>query len=428
MIRLTGNTVSHTEFVELLRDASEAETLIEQGYRVLRRVRELFGAEVYADVHAEPSEAAGAYRVLKVVDMREPALGAPWNREGWADCHDAPVMKGGVIGDLIRRSEPTVLELSAEASDPFVDLPGHAMVLPIFRGGTAREWALFFKSSPWSAGPDDLLALTQVANMLSMAGERQELLDNVSKLKDRLGASLESILQGQRSIMPPAPPTVQGLTFAAWYEPSEEVGGDYYDFRDFGDGSYGAVVADVSGHGPPASVAMGMLRSVLLAYRAFDRPAGSVVTDVNRVLHESLGGHAGGARFVTALFVQVYPESGLFIYANAGHHIPRVRRRDGTVEAIPGRASPPLGILDHLDTVGASGTLESGDCMVMFTDGIIEAFGEDGSMFGTDRLDRAIAEAEPEPEAIIESIRRSVDAFGRGDAIDDRCALVIRRD
>ncbi|MFI4882141.1 MAG: PP2C family protein-serine/threonine phosphatase, partial [Phycisphaerales bacterium JB064] len=233
-----------------------------------------------------------------------------------------------------------------------------------------------------------------------------------------------SILHAQRSIMPPAPPAVEGLRFAVWYQPSEEVGGDYYDFRDFGDGQFGAVVADVSGHGPPASVAMGMLRSVLLAYRAFGRPASTVVTDVNRVLYESFAGE----RFVTAIFVGFYPRNGRFVYANAGHHVPRVRRRDGRVEPIAGNASPPLGILEHLDTVGATGVLQPGECMVLYTDGVIEAFDEHRNQFGVQRLDEAIAQADPDPDAIAESIRVAVGAFSEEQVVDDRCVLVVMRE
>ena len=167
-----------------------------------------------------------------------------------------------------------------------------------------------------------------------------------------------------------------------------------------------------------------MLRSVLMAYRAFGRPASTVVTDVNRVLYESFQGE----RFVTAIFVGFYPKNGRFVYANAGHHVPRVRRRDGRVEPITGNASPPLGILEHLDTVGAAGQLQPGECMVLYTDGVIEAFDEDREQFGVDRLDEAIAHADPDPDAIAESIRVAVGAFSEEQVVDDRCVLVVMRE
>lgn len=418
-----------TDYVELLREASEASSLAEHGYRLLRRMRAMFGAEVFLNFQAEV-ERPGWYRVFSIIDLPEgeldPSTVIPDGR--WGVVGEPALYRAAVLDEFAGYQRPTTFEIAADRQTPSAlggrTLPEHGVVLPIYRAGRANEWALFFRSTPWELERHQLLMLTQMANMMALAGEREQLVGRVSALNERLSHSLASILDAQRSIMPSAPPMVEGLRFAVWYEPSEEIGGDYYDFRDFGDGQFGAVVADVSGHGPPASVAMGMLRSVLLAYRAFGRPASTVVTDVNRVLYESFQGE----RFVTAIFVGFYPQTGQFVYANAGHHVPRVRRRDGSVEAITGDASPPLGILEHLDTVGAAGQLEPGECMVLYTDGVIEAFDEHGEQFGVERLDEAIAHAEPDPDAIAEAIRVAVGAFSEERVVDDRCVLVVVRE
>lgn len=416
------------DFVELLREASEASSLAEHGFRLLRRMRAMFGAELFVGFDRDP-ERPGWYTLNNVIDLPEGELDARiLTPEGAWQPGTTASANGGLLAQLASHERPAMIEVAPGPADAVLfddhQLPRFALVLPIFRGGVASEWVVFFRSSPWDLGSPDLLLLTQMVNLMSMAGEREDLFKKVSGLNDRLSHSLESILDAQRSIIPPAPPQVDGLRFAVWYEPSEEVGGDYYDFRDFGDGQFGAVVADVSGHGPPASVAMGMLRSVLLAYRAFGRPASTVVTDVNRVLFESFQGE----RFVTAIFVGFYPKTGQFVYANAGHHVPRVRRRSGSVEAITGDASPPLGILEHLDTIGAAGMLHPGECMVLYTDGIIEAFDEHGEQFGVERLDEAIKHAEPDPDAIAEAIRVAVGAFSEERVVDDRCVLVVVRE
>jgi len=417
------------DYIELLREASEAGSLAEHGYRILRRMRELFGAECFANF-AVVADRPGVYHVLSVVELPEGELDPEvvFSDGRWGIL-PRPLIEGSkLLGEIASHQRPAMLHLGGDSGDIQTlygqEVPPYAVVLPTFRGGRADEWCVFFRSTPWDLGENDVLVLTQIANMMGLAGEREELVERVSALNERLSSSLESILDAQRSIIPPQPPKIDGLRFAVWYEPSEEVGGDYYDFRDFGRGQFGAVVADVSGHGPPASVAMGMLRSVLMAYRAFNRPASTVVTDVNTVLYESLNGE----RFVTAIFVAFYPKSGRFMYANAGHHVPRVRRRNGRVEPIVGNASPPLGILDHLDTVGASGQLEPGECMVLYTDGVIEAFDEDRNQFGVQRLDEAIAHADPDPDAIAESIRIAVGAFSEEQIVDDRCVLVVMRE
>ena len=417
------------DYVELLREASEASSLAEHGVRLLERMRSLFGIELFLNF-MEARDGQGGYQALSIIEVDgepiDPVRLQP--SDGIDQAAPPHTVRCAWLDGLALHQRPVLIELTAEQREPDVlqgrTAPAHAMVLPIFRRGRAQEWAVFFRSTPWELGHRDLVLLTQIANMMGMAGEREELIDRVSALNERLSESLASILDAQRSIMPPAPPLINGLRFAVWYEPSEEVGGDYYDFRDFGDGQFGAVVADVSGHGPPASVAMGMLRSVLLSYRAFGRPADTVVTDVNRVMYESLGGE----RFVTAIFVGFYPKNGRFVYANAGHHVPRVRRLDGRVEPIKGDASPPLGILAHLDTVGAAGQLQPGECMVLYTDGVIEAFDEHREQFGVDRLDEAIAHADPDPDAIAESIRVAVGAFSEEQVVDDRCVLVVMRE
>lgn len=417
------------DYVELLRECSEATSLIEHGVRLLERMRSLFGVELFLNFIAFEGR-SDAFQVLSVMDLPDGPLDMNQIMPDGKWCQDVapPMHTGELLRELSQHQRPKITTLPEELrTDACLEgrtAPQHALVLPIFRGGRAREWAVFFRSAPWDLGESDLVLLMQIANMMGLAGEREELVERVSALNDRLTTSLASILQAQRSIMPPAPPLVEGLRFAVWYEPSEEVGGDYYDFRDFGDGQFGAVVADVSGHGPPASVAMGMLRSVLLAYRAFGRPASTVVTDVNRVLYESFHGD----RFVTAIFVGFYPKNGRFVYANAGHHVPRVRRRDGRVEPIVGDASPPLGILEHLDTVGAAGQLQPSECMVLYTDGVIEAFDEHREQFGVHRLDEAIAHADPDPDAIAESIRVAVGAFSEEQVVDDRCVLVVMRE
>ena len=418
------------DYVEILREASEADSLAEYGYRILRRMRGLLGAECFVNFSAL-ADRPGAFDVLNAIELPTGELdaGAVF-KDGLWGLVPRPIVEGSpLLDELARYQRPATVDLGlvVETSDQTIyglGVPRYAVVLPTYRGGRANEWCVFFRSEPWDLDENDVLVLTQIANMMGLAGEREELVDRVSALNERLSASLESILDAQRSIIPPQPPSVKGLQLAVWYEPSEEVGGDYYDFRDFGRGQFGAVVADVSGHGPPASVAMGMLRSVLMSYRAFNRPASTVVTDVNTVLYESLNGE----RFVTAIFVAFKPKSGRFVYANAGHHVPRVRRLDGRVEPIAGDASPPLGILEHLKTVGASGQLQPGECMVLYTDGVIEAFDSQQNLFGVERLDHAIASAEPNPEAITHSIRTAVGEFSEEQIVDDRCVLVVMRE
>ncbi|MEO1009227.1 MAG: PP2C family protein-serine/threonine phosphatase [Planctomycetota bacterium] len=424
-----ASTTRAAAFVEILRGATHAEEQRDFEFHLLERVRSLFGAELFMSIAAGPAD-RGGYRIMHHADLPDGPMDIDeaWETCLWPDFEAVEPTFGGVLSQLIQHDRPCIVTLEGSPGDPILQGPRrsmtHAMVLPIYRGGAATEWVLFLRAGPFDVTESDLVIIMQICNMTSLLSERWHLLDAVRGLNARLSQSLSSIVDAQRTLMPPEPPAIDGVTLAAWYQPSEEVGGDYYDFREFGDGSFGTCVADVSGHGPPASVAMGMLRSALLANRAYGRPPSTVITDINRVMYDALM----GVRFVTALFVQFYPATGAFQYANAGHHPPRVRRADGSVAAIAGAACPPLGVLEHLETPGVAGTLGPGECMVMFTDGVTEAFDDDHEMFGLERLDAVIRDAEPEPDAIAEAIRDAVGAFSGGQPADDRCVLVVRRD
>ena len=211
---------------------------------------------------------------------------------------------------------------------------------------------------------------------------------------------------------------------AALYRPSDYAGGDYYDFRRFDDGSIGFIIADVAGHGPAAAVVMAMLRTAASIYRNLNMPSDQVAGDLNRMLWDGLSDGV----FVTACFAQLQPDTGALNYARAGHCPARLRRADGRVLTLDAGGGPPLGVLPDLTTEGGSETLAPGDAIVLYTDGITEAFDAGGEMFGEARLDAAIRDCDAGgADTMLRSIIARTDAHTAGHTrSDDQCALVVR--
>ncbi|MFI0901218.1 PP2C family protein-serine/threonine phosphatase [Streptomyces sp. NPDC020983] len=170
--------------------------------------------------------------------------------------------------------------------------------------------------------------------------------------------------------------------------------GDWYDVVDLPEGRLGLTVGDVVGHGVDAAAIMGMLRSALsAAMRVADGPSGAL---------ETLGLYSRalpGAMSTTTFACQVYPESSLLTYSNAGHPPPVLMRTDGSFCFLDQATDPPLGVrLEHVPRPQATVDYHSGSLLVMYTDGLIERRDEDIDV-GLDRLVAAVRELRTLPPA-----------------------------
>jgi sigma-B regulation protein RsbU (phosphoserine phosphatase) len=229
----------------------------------------------------------------------------------------------------------------------------------------------------------------------------------------------------QKMLLPKDPLRIHGYELAVHYQPCEAAGGDFYGWGP-GDGEIvGMGVADVAGHGLRAAVVMAMLRTWMVAFRYFNRPMTSIAKDLNSFFAE-----VGDLQtFLTIVLLKLNRQTGEFSIRNCGHPSPKLRRCDGTVATIEEGRMLPLGIeFEEQEVPEATGVLHPGQALVLYTDGVTESKGEDGSFFD-DRLDDAIANSDGSAKAIIDGITRSLAAHrGERRQRDDECILVIRRD
>jgi phosphoserine phosphatase RsbU/P len=200
-----------------------------------------------------------------------------------------------------------------------------------------------------------------------------------------------------------------------------EVGGDYYDIFDAGADRIAFVLADVSGKGLGAALMTTMLQGALSA-TTFRQEAAETFSHINSFLCD----HAQVERYAT-MFFGTLAADGRMEYINAGHPSP-VLVRCGTVETPFGAASCPVGLIPDMKFASSVVTLQPGDTLVLFSDGVSEALDPDQKEYGVDRLKEAIA-ATPEAsvtdlqEAILESVRQ----FARGARQADDVTLLLLR-
>jgi serine phosphatase RsbU (regulator of sigma subunit) len=226
------------------------------------------------------------------------------------------------------------------------------------------------------------------------------------------------------------------VDLAARYLPvgeGNEVGGDFYDVFDSGDGTWGAVVGDVCGKGPEAAAVMGLVRHTLRALARFQRRPSKLLRELNRSLLEQ----SVDERFCTVCYLRMRPSAdGVRVtLCAAGHPLPFVLRTDGRVEAV-GRPGHLLGLFPEVSLADSAIDLASGDALVIYTDGAIDeriadpVTGErrlaEGP--GDEPLRRAVAAAAGcDAEGIAARIEEALQAArGVSPPVDDVALLVIR--
>ena len=207
--------------------------------------------------------------------------------------------------------------------------------------------------------------------------------DQLSLMRQSTEQELKLARSIQRASLPEEVPQLEGWQISPYYQPAREVGGDFYDFHLLSEGRVGLVVGDATGKGVPAALVMsttcGMLQAVS---RTLDSSSpGEVLEQVN----ETLLARIPANMFVTCFYAILEPQSGTLSYANAGHDLPYLRRGDGDCNELRARGMP-LGLMPGMGYEEKEIVLEEGEAALFYSDGLVEAHGPKGEMFGFPRL------------------------------------------
>jgi sigma-B regulation protein RsbU (phosphoserine phosphatase) len=161
-------------------------------------------------------------------------------------------------------------------------------------------------------------------------------------------------------------------------EPAREIGGDFYDYWLNGRENLMLVIGDVSGKGIPAALFMAVCRTYLRAFSRSVREPAMLL----EYLNNEVSRHNETCMFVTLICAMVHIPTGLVTYANAGHNPPFLRRRDGGVRMLEFAEDMPVGFVHGAQFATKTLKLETGDSILFYTDGMPEAFNDEGGMLG----------------------------------------------
>lgn len=263
---------------------------------------------------------------------------------------------------------------------------------------------------------------------------RQTLVEQVRQ--ERLAQELAFARSVQASFLPTERPQIAGWQIAATLEPARETSGDFFDLIPLHGGLLGVVIADVADKGMGAALYMALSRTLLRAYaidyalrysQTYIRQLAHLIQTVNlRMVTDTKSD-----QFVTLFFGVLDPKTGNFTYVNAGHNPPYLfpRHRGRRYKALR-RTGLPLGVLTNGTWKRRSVKIESGDTLVLYTDGLTEATNAAGDFFGDVMFERAIrASLTTSAEGMCNTVLRAVTEFeGDTPRADDITLMILRRE
>ena len=244
-----------------------------------------------------------------------------------------------------------------------------------------------------------------------------------SAAKQQIESELNVATHIQTSMLPTNFPQREEVDLYASMSPAREVGGDFYDFFMVDERHLAIVMADVSGKGVPAALFMVIGKTLIKDHTSPGRDLGEVFSRVNNLLCES---NSEGL-FITAFEGVLDLVTGEFRFVNAGHEMPMISRGGKAFEAQKIRPGFVLAGMEDMNFRAGAITLEPGDKLFQYTDGVTEATNADEELYGMQRLTQVLsANSARAPREILPAVRQDIDAFvGDAPQFDDITMLCL---
>ncbi len=297
-------------------------------------------------------------------------------------------------------------------------------VIAVPLGVTDKETlGLLYADSPTfekSLEEDHLKLLTTLASVASLRLEKAALVEE-RIIRDRLEQELKLATEIQQRFQPLAPPKVDGYEFQGISFSCYEIGGDYYDFIQREKDKTIIALGDVSGKGTAAALLMSSLHAAIHAQVS----AGSTIDETVESVNFYLSANTPSNRFVTLFFGELQESTGKLQYINAGHNPPLLIRASGEVEELES-SGLPLGIVPVAEYQVWDTTLNRGDALIIYSDGVSEAVNDKGEEFGVVRLTEVVKKGHKNSAAgIRDAIESGLSQFTRNTPANDDITLVI---
>lgn len=252
--------------------------------------------------------------------------------------------------------------------------------------------------------------------------ERSELIERLAETRE-LELAMQAARNVQSNFLPTHLPDAEGYELAAWWQPAQAVGGDYYDVVPLPDGRLGLAVADVSGHGLGPALIMASARAMLHVLAQTSTRPGRILNLLAQTIQPDLF----QGRFITFLMAALDLKTHELRYANAGHGPAFVfRRSDQTIIDLKATGMP-VGILDERIREQTEPIhLDRGDLLILATDGMVEQRDADRQMFGRQRLQDLVQQNQHLAAAeIVQVLKQAIRNHFTGDHPDDDITLLV---
>lgn len=331
----------------------------------------------------------------------------------------------GIIGHVIASGESVI------APDVRLDphyIAGRAETLseiavPILRGERAIG-ALNLESDRLRAYDESHLEVLQFfADAAGIALEKAMLHRQLLQ-REIFDRQLQTASEVQRHLLPMEKPNIPGYDIAGVCIPADEIGGDYYDYLSLPHGNMGIAVADVSGHGIAAALAMTAFRSLLRIHSQGVRDPANIARLLNRLLPE----FTGDSHFITMTYGELSLKRDEMVFASCGHPPTLLLHRNGRYQTLACNG-PALGIYPQAAYENENMLLAQNDILVMYTDGVVEIENPAGQAFGVKRLLTVIHQNRKLPaEALIQQVISATRGFsGYQTYLDDFTLVIVKR-
>ncbi|MBI1798412.1 MAG: SpoIIE family protein phosphatase [Candidatus Eisenbacteria bacterium] len=278
----------------------------------------------------------------------------------------------------------------------------------------------------WSPNETQLLSIvaSNSAGVIEQARLRTEAqeMQRFEQENQRIELELNQARSSQMNLVPSGPLVADGWEVHGRVVPAQQVGGDAFDYFLLEGDRLAVAIADVAGKGVPAALLMSNMQASL---RAFCNGRHSI-PEALRHLNRSVTRSATAGKFITLFYAELDPAAGRLSFSNAGHNPPLLRRRDGSVEMLE-VGGLPLGIFEESDFQIGNTPLHAGDALLLYSDGIPEAFDTRDEVFGDERLmELWRTEGQRPPDAFIELLLSEVARFrGSASQSDDMTVVVL---
>ncbi len=276
---------------------------------------------------------------------------------------------------------------------------------------------------------DEFSDLAQSFNTMAISIQEyvHELRQETSR-RERLESEFRIAADLQQTLLPEAPPRVEGVELLGWSQPSKDVGGDFFDYFELPNGKIGVVLGDATGKGLSAALLSTQCSSILRTLSGQDLPPSELLFLTNNEFYKRVG---ATHRFVTLFILTLDPETGMATYASAGHPPAFLTNPESKASRwLESEAGYPLGIVKDATFSEVTVRLDPRDTIVIYSDGVTDAQDPGHQLFGEKRLEDAVKDAASRaPQELLDNLRSAASHHMYGkDPIDDMTVVIVRFD